>query len=97
MDISDLASTLDEGIGGWLQRQASTCGPARPDATATGTLLLASRVVNDVETVCENWHLTSLVMPHAHADWCVMQVSGPAYPVLALTEVVTELRAFGAR
>jgi len=97
MELSDIAATLDEGVEGWLQRHASTCGAPRPDATATGILMLATSVAGDVASVCERWHLTARVTPHSQPGWCVMQVSGPMSPVLALSEVVTALRAFGVR
>ncbi len=97
MELSDLTATLDEGIEGWLDRHAAQCGPPRPDATATGTLVLATRVAGADASACEAWHLSVRVRPHSQPDWCVMQVSGPVSPVLALTEVVAALRAFGAR
>lgn len=96
MELSDLASTLDEAIEAWLQRHASESGPARPDLTATATLPLAIRVVGEVTSVCENWHLTVRLAPCSRAGWCLMQVSGPGLPVLAFADVVNALRAFGA-
>jgi hypothetical protein len=94
LELSDIATTLDEGITGWLDRHALECGPPKPDATATGTLVLATRVVGEVSSVCESWHLSTRVIPHSQPGWSVMQVSGPLFPVLALGEVITALRAF---
>lgn len=97
MEISDIAATLDEGIGGWLLRHARDCDPPRPDAMATSTLVMSTRVAGEVTNVCELWHLSARVMSHAQPGWCVMQVSGPLSPVMALAEVTDTLRAFGAR
>lgn len=97
MELSDIAAALDEGIEGWLLRNASTCGPPRPDATATSTLVLATRVADEVTSAAERWNLTTRVRPHSQPGWSVMQVQGCLSPVLALSEVATALRAFGAR
>jgi hypothetical protein len=97
LELSDIATTLDEGITGWLDRHALEREPPKPDAAATGTLVLATRVVGEVSSVCESWRLSTRVIPHSQPGWSVTQVSGPLSPVLALGEVITALRAFVAR
>jgi hypothetical protein len=94
LKVQDIASTIDEGVQGWLTRHAGL-GYPQPNARANGVLILSQVIVSEVTAACERWHLNVNVR-EGRPGWSVVLISGRALPVLAISEVVAALRHFNA-
>jgi hypothetical protein len=92
-DRPTLSDQLDTMLLSWLAKHAAARGGGRPDQRATAVMSVADPHVREMERLCEKWGLSVARRPHQRPLWSVLTVSGPALPVLGLTEIANQRRA----
>ena len=92
-DRPTLSDQLDTMLLSWIANNAASRGAGRPEQRATAVMSVADANFRELERLCEKWELTVSRRPHRRPLWSVVHVSGPALPVLGLTEITAQRRA----